>query len=181
MFNTNSDGILSKNDLERVTECMGFDFLSASDILLKYSHPLGFNYEVFKTMVKDLANQFKKQDGRFYVLLSLEEAEHFRAIIHGRKNSTLLASESSNLMAMSGPGSLSGSGLGLGTGLGSESTSWPVITGAVSGTGTGTGMGSGMGLMSGSGTGLMSGAVSGRLIKARHCYLLSLPPCVRIG
>ena len=38
----------------------------------------GVTYDVFKAVVRDLANLFRKQEGRYYVLLSLEEAEHFR-------------------------------------------------------------------------------------------------------
>ena len=93
MFDTEGKGKLNETNLEKVTECMGFDFVSAKELLSKYVQPMGFNFEIFKTMVKDLANQFKKQEGRYYVLLSLEEAEHFRAIIHARKNKRLLLSE----------------------------------------------------------------------------------------
>jgi Ca2+-binding EF-hand superfamily protein len=94
MFDSDSDGKLSENDLERITACMGFDYVSVSDLLLKYDTRLsGFTYDVFKIMVKDLANQFKKQEGRYYVLLSLEEAEHFRGVIHGRRGLPLLPSE----------------------------------------------------------------------------------------
>ena len=93
MFDSDSDGKLTVLDLERVTTCMGFDFISANELLRKYDGPMGFTYEVFKTMVRDLANQFKKQEGRYYVLLSLEEAEHFRGVIHGRRGLPLLLSE----------------------------------------------------------------------------------------
>lgn len=56
----------------------------------------GFTLGVFREMVRDLSSQFKKQDGKFYVLLSLLEAEHLRAVIHGRTGRPLIASEASN-------------------------------------------------------------------------------------
>jgi Ca2+-binding EF-hand superfamily protein len=103
MFDSDSDGKLTESDLDRVTTCMGFDFISAADLLSKYdSGSGGFTYDVFKNMVRDLANQFKKQEGRYYVLLSLEEAEHFRGVIHGRKGLPLLPSEASSALATGG-------------------------------------------------------------------------------
>ena len=102
MFDTEGKGKLNETNLEKVTECMGFDFISAKELLSKYVQPMGFDFEIFKTMVKDLANQFKKQEGRYYVLLSLEEAEHFRAVIHGRKNKRLLLSECQDVTSVTG-------------------------------------------------------------------------------
>jgi Ca2+-binding EF-hand superfamily protein len=103
MFDSDSDGKLTEDDLDRVTACMGFDFISAADLLSKYdSGPAGFTYDVFKNMVRDLANQFKKQEGRYYVLLSLDEAEHFRGVIHGRKGFPLLPSEASSALTTGG-------------------------------------------------------------------------------
>ena len=76
---------------------MGITFVSSDQLLARYANEIrkqdGVTYEIFKIMVKDLANQFKKQEGRYFVLLSLEEAEHFRGVIHGRKGTTLLSSE----------------------------------------------------------------------------------------
>ena len=76
---------------------MGITFVSSDQLMARYAEEIrrqdGVTYEIFKTMVKDLANQFKKQEGRYFVLLSLEEAEHFRGVIHGRKGTTLLPSE----------------------------------------------------------------------------------------
>ena len=76
---------------------MGITFVSADQLLTRYKDDIrrlnGVTFQVFKTMVKDLANQFKKQEGRYYVLLSLEEAEHFRGVIHGRRGLPLLLSE----------------------------------------------------------------------------------------
>ena len=76
---------------------MGITFVSSDQLFSRYKDDIrrndGVNYQVFKTMVRDLANQFKKQEGRYYVLLSLEEAEHFRGVIHGRRGLPLLLSE----------------------------------------------------------------------------------------
>lgn len=44
-------------------------------------------------MIHDIVVQFRKQDGRFYVLLSLEEGEHFRGLLHAKFGKTLLAGE----------------------------------------------------------------------------------------
>ena len=77
---------------------MGIGFVTSEQLLNRYGDDIrrqnGVTYDVFKTMVKELANQFKKQEGRYYVLLSLEEAEHFRGVIHGRRGLPLLPSES---------------------------------------------------------------------------------------
>ena len=77
---------------------MGIGFVTSEQLLNRYGDEIrrqnGVTYDVFKTMVKELANQFKKQEGRYYVLLSLEEAEHFRGVIHGRRGLPLLPSES---------------------------------------------------------------------------------------
>jgi hypothetical protein len=53
----------------------------------------GFTLGVFREMVRDLSLQFKQQEGRYYVLLSLIEAENLRAIMHGRAGRSLLLSE----------------------------------------------------------------------------------------
>lgn len=76
---------------------MGVDNLSVDLIHMQYQELMrskgGFTFGVFKELVKDLAQQFKKQDGKFYVLLSLQEAEHLRGIMHARKELSLLPSE----------------------------------------------------------------------------------------
>ena len=81
---------------------MGITFITSEQLLARYGDEIrrqdGVTYSVFKVMVKDLADQFKKQEGRYYVLLSLEEAEHFRGVIHGRKGVTLLPSEQSGAL-----------------------------------------------------------------------------------
>jgi hypothetical protein len=49
---------------------------------------------VFKEFVRDLANQFRGQNGnKYYVLLSLEEAEHFRGVLHARQHLDLVTHE----------------------------------------------------------------------------------------
>jgi hypothetical protein len=76
---------------------MGVDNLSAELVQMQYRDSMiqrgGFSFAVFKELVRDVAMQFRKQEGKYYVLLSLQEAEHFRGIIHARKNFTLLNSE----------------------------------------------------------------------------------------
>jgi hypothetical protein len=37
--------------------------------------------------------QFRRLEGKYYVLLSLQEAEHFRAVLHARRGRSLLPSE----------------------------------------------------------------------------------------
>ena len=76
---------------------MGVDNLSAELVQMQYKDSIaqrgGFSYAVFKEMVRDVAMQFRRQEGKYYVLLSLQEAEHFRGILHARKNFPLLNSE----------------------------------------------------------------------------------------
>ena len=76
---------------------MGVDDLTVEVVLMQFSESIqqrgGFTYAVFKELVRDVAMQFRKQEGKYYVLLSLQEAEHFRGVLHARKNFTLLNSE----------------------------------------------------------------------------------------
>ncbi len=76
---------------------MGIDNLSAELLQLQYGEMMrskgGFTFGVFKEMIKDLVLQFKRQEGKYYVLLSLQEAEHFRGVMHARKGVSLLKSE----------------------------------------------------------------------------------------
>ena len=64
-----------------------------------------FTFDRFRALVKDLASQFKKDEGRYYVLLSLEEAEHFRGFLHGRYGEPLVPTEETleTLSLMSSP------------------------------------------------------------------------------
>lgn len=83
--------------LLQVVQMMGVDNLSSEIVLMQYNDSIvqrgGFTFAVFKELVRDVAMQFRRQEGKYYVLLSLQEAEHLRGIIHGRKNFTLLNSE----------------------------------------------------------------------------------------
>ena len=53
-----------------------------------------FTYDMFRSLIADLIAKFRDTDGRYYVLLSLDEAEHLRGIIHGRKGRSFIESES---------------------------------------------------------------------------------------
>ncbi len=56
----------------------------------------GITFAVFRDIIRDLMLQFKKPGDRHYVLLSLDEAEHLRGIMHGRQGLALLPSEISS-------------------------------------------------------------------------------------
>ena len=81
-------------------EALGFDFYPVSHIQDKYKTLIqqarGFDFEIFKMMIRDFSLQFKRQEGRFYVLLTLDEAEHLRGIMHGRSGFSLLPSETTS-------------------------------------------------------------------------------------
>jgi hypothetical protein len=83
-----------------VVTMMGVDNLSAELVQMQYKDSIqqrgGFTFAVFKELIRDVAMQFRRQEGKYYVLLSLQEAEHFRGILHARKNFTLLNSELMN-------------------------------------------------------------------------------------
>lgn len=76
---------------------MGVSFLTADSVEFRYSSLIatkgGFTFGVFRELVKDLAVQFRKQEGRYYSLLTLQEAEHFRGILHARQGMPLIDSE----------------------------------------------------------------------------------------
>lgn len=78
---------------------MGADESIARFVAGKYRDAIankgGFTLSVFREVVKDISLQFCKHDGHFYVLLSLEEAEHFRGYMHSRTEQTFLSSEAS--------------------------------------------------------------------------------------
>lgn len=80
---------------------MGVDEIDHEILKMQYQELLnskgGFTFGVFKEMVKDFALQFKKQDNKHYVLLSLQEAEHFRGVMHARKDMSLLLSEATQI------------------------------------------------------------------------------------
>ncbi len=53
------------------------------------------NFEAFKAAIKAESNTYRQRDGRYYVVLSLVEAEHLRSVLHLRKDrSSVLPSES---------------------------------------------------------------------------------------
>jgi hypothetical protein len=79
-----------------MAKIMGFDIEAVEELMHKYA--FGYTvvkFELFLKIFEDLVAQFKVQDGRYYVLLSLEEAEHVRAVMHARTGikSSLLSSE----------------------------------------------------------------------------------------
>lgn len=47
------------------------------------------SYAEFKVLIQDQAALFKRQDGRFYVMVSLLEAEHLRSVMHLRQGTDL--------------------------------------------------------------------------------------------
>lgn len=67
------------------------DFPMAKVDVSKY--PNGISYENFKVIAEDQAALFKRQDGRFYVLLCLDEAEHMRSVLHQMKGKCLTSGE----------------------------------------------------------------------------------------
>lgn len=77
---------------------MGINYVTA-DYLLEHYRLLikssgGLTFSFFKVLVRDLATHFNNQpNGRNYALLSLDEAEHFRGIMHGRKGRSLIPGE----------------------------------------------------------------------------------------
>lgn len=84
----------------QVLKTFGLDYVTAAEVSLSHAALIrskgGFTFSVFKEVVRDLILQFRKPDGRHYVLLSLDEAEHFRGILHGRGSSALLPSETTS-------------------------------------------------------------------------------------
>lgn len=76
---------------------MGVNFVTSANIEMKYAPSIsakgGFTFGVFRELIRDLAIQFRRQEGRYYSLLTLQEAEHFRGILHARDQQPLLASE----------------------------------------------------------------------------------------
>jgi hypothetical protein len=84
-------GKLSGEDIDIFTSIMGVNFITKEQIMKKFGNQITFS--IFKDLLKDVRNLFSRHEGRFFVLLSLQEAEHFRAIIHSRHDSSLLPSE----------------------------------------------------------------------------------------
>jgi hypothetical protein len=57
----------------------------------------GINFPAFKAVVASLTAQFKRSEntgGKYYALLSLEEAEHLRGVFHARKGAPVIPKES---------------------------------------------------------------------------------------
>lgn len=57
----------------------------------RYSN--GINFEDFKLIAENQSALFKRQDGRFYVLLCLDEAEHMRSVLHQMKGKCLTSGQ----------------------------------------------------------------------------------------
>lgn len=76
---------------------MGVETLSAQVIYDKYDEAIrvrgGFTFAVFKELIQDMAKEFRNQEGKFYSLLSLQEAEHFRSVLHARQKQSLINDE----------------------------------------------------------------------------------------
>jgi hypothetical protein len=53
----------------------------------------GVSYEQFKQIAEDQSAIFKRQDGRYYVLLCLDEAEHMRSVLHRMKGKCLTSGQ----------------------------------------------------------------------------------------
>lgn len=105
LFDSDEDGKLTHEDIDRVIQVMGVEEQSAQTLHAKYVELIeskgGFTLGVYREMVKDIASQFKKQEGKFYVMLSLVEAEHLRSFMHGKRGRTLLNSEENNPLVTS--------------------------------------------------------------------------------
>ena len=101
MFDTDEDGKLSVSDITNVMQLMGIDAISIELIQLQYDELIrskgGFTFGVFKEFVLDLASNFRSiNGGKYYVMLTLEEAEHFRGVLHARQHVPLLKSEAAS-------------------------------------------------------------------------------------
>ena len=101
MFDTDEDGKLSVSDITNVMLLMGIDAISIELIQLQYDELIrskgGFTFGVFKEFVLDLASNFRSiNGGKYYVMLTLEEAEHFRGVLHARQHVPLLKSEAAS-------------------------------------------------------------------------------------
>lgn len=97
LFDLDEDGKLTTEDLKRALEVMGVDTKAADTAFMQYSTLIGakggFTFGVFKELIRDISSQFRRQEGRYFSLLSLEEAEHFRSFLHARKGKPLIPSE----------------------------------------------------------------------------------------
>lgn len=111
MFDVKKTGRLGSEELKRATNNLGFDTTSVEEMvaqknrlvssgttnLMSVMTEVAYTYEMFKELVQSLISQFKDTDGRYYCVLSLDEAEHLRGIIHGRRGQSLLTSEAATM------------------------------------------------------------------------------------
>ena len=77
--------------------------MTPEDIFTQYTSLIassgGLNFAAFKAIIKDQINMVSTQRGNFFVLLSLQEAEHLRGIIHGRMGRPLIDGEGESQVA----------------------------------------------------------------------------------
>lgn len=59
------------------------------DKVERSQYPNGISFDAFKVLIEHHSALFKRQDGRFYVLLCLDEAEHLRSVLHQMKGKCL--------------------------------------------------------------------------------------------
>jgi hypothetical protein len=81
----------------QATKFLSFDENSVQEVMREFEKEIkeneGYTFEMFKKLITNLLNQFRQPDDKYCVLVSLDEAEHFRALMHYRKNKPLLSSE----------------------------------------------------------------------------------------
>ena len=109
LADTDLDGRIDYNDYLRITKLMGVDVNTATATLQRYDANInlkGFTYEVFREIFYDLESQYRRQGDRSYVLLSIEEAEHIRGILHSRDSTfdSFILGENTSLSAATSVG-----------------------------------------------------------------------------
>jgi len=96
LFDLNEDGLLSLEDLSKFINSMGINYTTPQQLYEDAGAALtgGVNFSKFKELVLRQIVIATTKNKHFYMLITLEEAEHLRGIIHGRKGRSLLPSES---------------------------------------------------------------------------------------
>jgi hypothetical protein len=100
LFDINQDGLLSVDDIGRFARAMGIDYASPDELFRMANGAThgGVNYGAFKELIIAQIKLALRKDSNYFMLISLQEAEHLRCMFHARKGRSLLPSE----MALAG-------------------------------------------------------------------------------
>jgi len=105
MFDLDEDGKLNQEDLGRVLVILGIEFITPDGLMAMHAENIaacgGVTFKIFRDICIAVSNMFTRHEGKYYVLLSLQEAEHLRGVFHSRIGQPLIPNEANGVAPIS--------------------------------------------------------------------------------